>query len=225
MPCCPPPLGFGPRLRSFLRDYDALQSLALALIYLQIGCALIGSLGALFNGVLVINLVIGLFAVVAIESSSQRLGRTYAVLLFFAVVLDVAWFILFSHAIWTITPDEKYGQLFVFSLRLELWMQIIGFSIRFLSSFIWIQMYRLGASSSSPTYFEANREARNSFLSPRSDSVSVRRSSMADDILGGSIYDPSYYSSLFEDVPNNACNHQVLSSSGPFTLILFGEST
>jgi hypothetical protein len=44
--------------------------------------------------------VIGLFAVVAIESSSQRLGRTYAVLLFFAVVLDVAWFILFSHAIW-----------------------------------------------------------------------------------------------------------------------------
>ena len=66
----------------------------------QIVCALIGSLGALFNGVLVINLVIGLFAVVAIESSSQKLGRTYAVLLFFAVVLDVAWFILFSHAIW-----------------------------------------------------------------------------------------------------------------------------
>ncbi|XP_066396959.1 uncharacterized protein [Miscanthus floridulus] len=144
MPCCPPPLlGVGPRLRSFLRDYDALQSLALALIYLQIVCALIGSLGALFNGVLVINLVIGLFAVVAIESSSQRLGRAYAVLLFFAVVLDVAWFILFSHAIWTITPDEKYGQLFVFSLRLALWMQIIGFSVRFLSSFLWIQMYRV----------------------------------------------------------------------------------
>ncbi|CAL5066383.1 unnamed protein product [Urochloa decumbens] len=213
MPCCPPPLlGVGPRLRSFLRDYDALQSLALALIYLQIVCALIGSLGALFNGVLVINLVIGLFAVVAIESSSQRLGRTYAVLLFFAVVLDVAWFILFSHAIWNITPDEKYGQLFVFSLRLALWMQIIGFSVRFLSSFIWIQMYRLGASSSTPTYLDANHEVRNSFLSPRSDSV--RRSSMADDILGGSIYDPSYYSSLFEDVRNTACNHQVDKQSG-----------
>ncbi|CAN6165600.1 unnamed protein product [Urochloa humidicola] len=152
MPCCPPPLlVVGPRLRSFLRDYDALQSLALALIYLQIGCSLIGSLGALFNAVLVINLVIGLFAVVAIESSSQRLGRTYAVLLFFAVVLDVAWFILFSHAIWTITPDEK---------------------------------------------------------------CIVRRSSMADDILGGSIYDPSYYSSLFEDVRNNACNHQGDKQSG-----------
>ena len=110
----------------------------------------------------------------------------------------------------TITPDEKYGQLFVFSLRLALWMQIIGFSVRFLSSFIWIQMYRLGASSSSPTYFDANHEVRNSFLSPRSDSV--RRSSMADDILGGSIYDPSYYSSLFEDFRNNPCNHQVPSS-------------
>lgn len=37
MPCCPPLLlGVGPRLRSFLRDYDALQSLALALIYLQV---------------------------------------------------------------------------------------------------------------------------------------------------------------------------------------------
>uniref|UniRef100_A0A0E0LIL1 Uncharacterized protein n=1 Tax=Oryza punctata TaxID=4537 RepID=A0A0E0LIL1_ORYPU len=198
--CCPAALGIGPRLRSFLRDYDALQSLALALIYLQIGCALIGSLGALFNGVLVINLVIGLFAVVAIESSSQTLGRTYAVLLFFAIVLDVAWFILFSHAIWNITPEEKYGQLFVFSLKLALWMQIIGFSVR------------LGVSSSTPTYHEVNYDGRNSFLSPRSSSV--RRNSMADDILGGSIYDPAYYSSLFEDVRNNTCNHQGDKQSG-----------
>jgi hypothetical protein len=38
VPCwpCPPPLGLGSRLRSFLRDYDALQSLAVALIYLQV---------------------------------------------------------------------------------------------------------------------------------------------------------------------------------------------
>lgn len=76
-------------------------------VFSQIGCALIGSLGALFNGVLVINLVIGLFAVVAIESSSQTLGRTYAVLLFFAIVLDVAWFILFSHAIWYVFCNES----------------------------------------------------------------------------------------------------------------------
>ncbi|KAG8081145.1 hypothetical protein GUJ93_ZPchr0007g5048 [Zizania palustris] len=86
-------------------------------------------------------------------------------------------------------------------------MQIIGFSVRFLSSFICIQMYRLGVSSSTLTYHEANYDGRNSFLSPRSNSV--RRNSMADDILGGSIYDPAYYSSLFEDVRNNSCNHQV----------------
>lgn len=106
-----------------------------------------------------------------------------------------------------ITPEEKYGQLFVLSLKLALWMQIIGFSVRFLSSFIWIQMYRLGVSSSTPTYHEVNYDGRNSFLSPRSSSV--RRNSMADDILGGSIYDPAYYSSLFEDVRNNTCTHQV----------------
>ncbi|KAL5196710.1 hypothetical protein ABZP36_000222 [Zizania latifolia] len=111
-----------------------------------------------------------------------------------------------------ITPEEKYGQLFVFSLKLALWMQIIGFSVRFLSSFIWIQMYRLGVSSSTPTYHEANYDGRNSFLSPRSNSV--RRNSMADDILGGSIYDPAYYSSLFEDVRNNTCNHQGDKQSG-----------
>lgn len=111
-----------------------------------------------------------------------------------------------------ITPEEKYGQLFVLSLKLALWMQIIGFSVRFLSSFIWIQMYRLGVSSSTPTYHEVNYDGRNSFLSPRSSSV--RRNSMADDILGGSIYDPAYYSSLFEDVRNNTCTHQGDKQSG-----------
>ncbi|KAG6570308.1 hypothetical protein SDJN03_29223, partial [Cucurbita argyrosperma subsp. sororia] len=48
------------RLRPWLRDYVRLQSFALILIYIQIGCALIGSLGALL-----INLVIALFALVA----------------------------------------------------------------------------------------------------------------------------------------------------------------
>ncbi|RRT85030.1 hypothetical protein BHM03_00024079 [Ensete ventricosum] len=88
------------RIQSWLRDYDSLQSVAVVLIYIQIGCALIGSLGALYNGVLLINLVVALFAIVAIESSSQSLGRTYAVLLFFSILLDIAWFILFSHTIW-----------------------------------------------------------------------------------------------------------------------------
>lgn len=59
-----------------------------------------GSLGAIYNGILLINLAIALFALVAIESSSQKLGRTYAVLLFCAILLDISWFILFTYEIW-----------------------------------------------------------------------------------------------------------------------------
>ena len=42
------------------------------------------------------NLAISLFALVAIESGSQVLGRSYGVLLVCALLLDIAWFILFS---------------------------------------------------------------------------------------------------------------------------------
>lgn len=196
MPCYYSSLGS--QIRSWLRDYDRIQDLAVILIYIQIGCALIGSLGALFNGVLLINLVVALFALVAIESSSQSLGRTYAVLLFCAIILDIAWFVLFSRSIWNFAP-ETYGTFFVFSLRLALSMQIIGFSVRFLSSFLWIQMYRLGpASIDGSAYREADFDVRSSFLSPQAHEI-ARQNSNSDDFIGGAIYDPAYYSSLFED--------------------------
>ncbi|PKI71546.1 hypothetical protein CRG98_008063 [Punica granatum] len=92
----------GDLITQWIRDYDRLQSVAVILLYIQIACALVGSLGAQYNGVLLINLSIALFALVAIESSSQSLGRTYAVLLFCAILLDVSWFILFTHAIWCV---------------------------------------------------------------------------------------------------------------------------
>ncbi|KAJ6944769.1 hypothetical protein NC652_009958 [Populus alba x Populus x berolinensis] len=104
-------------------------NLALFLIYLQIGCSLIGSLGALYNGISLLNLAISLFALVAIESSSQRLCLTYAFLLFSSILLDIAWFILFSHPIWNVSSD-KYGMFFVFSVKLTLAMQIVGFTVR-----------------------------------------------------------------------------------------------
>ena len=63
---------------------------------------MIGSLGALYNGALLINLGIALFALVAIESRNQKLLRTYAVLLCCALPLDVSWFILFTHDIWSL---------------------------------------------------------------------------------------------------------------------------
>lgn len=167
---------------------------------------MIGSLGALYNGVLLINLAIALFALVAIESSSQSLGRTYAVLLFCAILLDIAWFILFTQEIWSISTGS-YGIFFIFSVRLTLAMQIIGFSVRLSSSFLWIQIYRLGVSyidSAAPR--EADFDLRNSFLSPVTPAAAAsvgRRCSESDDALGGSIYDPAYYSSLFEDGQDN----------------------
>lgn len=202
MPCSPTSLYS--RIRSWLRDYDRIQSLAVVLIYIQIGCAMIGSLGALFNGVLLINLVVALFALVAIESSSQSLGRAYAVLLICSILLDITWFILFSHTIWEYAP-EQYGQPFVFSIRLALSMQIVGFSVRISSSFLWIQIYRLGVSSvNTTTSREADFDVRNSFLNPSIHEITAE-SSNADDIISGSIYNPVYYSSLVEDAQDKGC--------------------
>ncbi|XP_022753505.1 uncharacterized protein LOC111301798 [Durio zibethinus] len=202
--CCSQNLRDG--IHACLRDYDRLQYVAVILIYIQIGCALIGSLGALYNGVLLINLAIALFALVAIESSSQSLGRTYAVLLFCAILLDISWFILFSHDIWNMSSEseENGGILFIFSVRLTLAMEIVGFCVRLWSSLLWIQIYRLGISyvDSAAVPRDPDFDLRNSFLSPATPSNSLLRQCShndSDDALGGAIYDPSYYSSLFED--------------------------
>ncbi|KAJ0249957.1 Transmembrane protein [Hirschfeldia incana] len=195
------------RIQPWLRDYVKLQSLAVFLIYIQIGCALIGSLGALYNGVLLINLAIALFALVAIESNSQSLGRTYAVLLFCALLLDISWFILFTEEIWSISAETN-GTFFIFSVKLTMAMEMIGFSVRLSSSLLWFQMYRLGASivdtSSLPS------DLRNSFLNPPTPAAIDRQcSGAAEEILGGSIYDPAYYTSLFEEAQSNLSSPKV----------------
>ncbi|XP_057420898.1 uncharacterized protein LOC130714934 [Lotus japonicus] len=200
------------RIQPWIRDYDRLQSFAVILIYIQIGCALIGSLGALYNGVSLINVAIALFALVAIESSSQSLGRTYAFLLFCAILLDISWFILFTHEIWNIS-EASYAAFFIFSVKLTLAMQIVGFIVRLFSSLLWIQIYRLGASYVDTASRVADFDLRNSFLSPVAPPV-VRQCSNSNEILGGSIYDPAYYSSLFEDGQENKytsgmCNNDI----------------
>ncbi|RID63804.1 hypothetical protein BRARA_E02775 [Brassica rapa] len=154
------------RIRNWLRDYVRLQSVVVILIYAQIGCAMIGSLGALYNGVLLINLAIALFALVAIESNSQSLGRTYAVLLFCAILLDISWLILFSSEIWNIS-SEMYKALYIFSVKLTMAMEIAGFVVRLSSSLLWFQIYRLGASivdTSLPR--RSDSDSQNSFVDP-----------------------------------------------------------
>lgn len=64
-------------------------------------------------------------------------------------------------------------------------------------------MYRLGVSYVDSTVSrEADFDLRNSFLNPTTPTI-VRQSSDSDEFLGGSIYDPAYYSSLFEDGHGN----------------------
>ena len=92
-------------------------------------------------------------------------------------------------------------------------MQVIGFTVRLSSSFLWIQIYRLGVSYADTTLTQAaDYDLRNSFLSPATPAT-VRQPSDSDDILGGSIYDPAYYSSLFEGQDNTTCSHGVGYSS------------
>ena len=100
-------------------------------------------------------------------------------------------------------------------------MQIIGFSVRLSSSLLWMQMYRLGASyMDNSVHRDTDVDLRNSFLSPTTPLI--RRPSGSDDVIGGSIYDPAYYSSLFEDGRENAVLCEVSSHHPNYTLPLLG---
>lgn len=154
-------------------------------------------MGALFNGILLVNMAVSLFALVAIETSSQILGRTYGILLICMIILDASWFFFFSGTIWNVSYNESYGPFFVFSLKLALWMQIIGFSIRIFSSLLWIQMYRLGASSWDNVSCHQTFYQRTS-LCPSTEDM-ARQSFMSDNILGGYARNASPYTPLFED--------------------------
>ncbi|XP_039064132.1 uncharacterized protein LOC120209135 [Hibiscus syriacus] len=217
-------------IQDCLRDYDRLLYVAVILIYIQIGCAMTGSLGALYNGVLLASLGIALFSLVAIESGSQSLGRAYAVLLFCAILLDISWFALFAHDIWNMSKEsngdgegegEGRGMLFTFSVRLTLAMEIVGCFVRLWSSLLWFQIYRLGVSYVSSGAEDPDFDLRNGFLSPSTPSDALlrqRSQNEFDEALGGAIYDPPYYSSLFEDRQqynrNSFLGHDGMGGSG-----------
>ncbi|CAH2053821.1 unnamed protein product [Thlaspi arvense] len=216
------------RIHTWLRDYVRLQSLVVILIYAQIGCSLIGSLGALYNGVLLINLAIALFALVAIESNSQSLGRTYAVLLFCAILLDISWLILFSKEIWNIS-SEMYQALHIFSVKLTMAMEIAGFIVRLSSSLLWFQIYRLGASIVDTSFPRlSDSDLRNSFLEPPllarqssrgpglrnsflEPSAIAKQRSRSDEILGDSIDELAYHNTPpLDDGQNNITSPKVI---------------
>lgn len=179
--------------------YDAVQTCAIVLLYLQVVCALVGSLGAVYTGIVLANLVLALFALIAIESGSQSLGRAYAGLLALSLLLDIVWFILFTDEIRHFWNETQLGKFGAFSVELMFWMQATGSGLRFLSSFLWCQMYRLGAiSGTSATAQPVDFDVRVSIL----DSYNLGNVRLGDDTeseaIGGSIYDPAAFSSLYE---------------------------
>nr|XP_024395188.1 uncharacterized protein LOC112291662 isoform X1 [Physcomitrium patens] len=178
--------------------YDAVQTCAVVLLYLQVACALVGSLGALYTGIVLANLALAFFALIAIESGSQSLGRAYAGLLGLSLILDVVWFCLFTNEIRHFWNETQVGKFGVFSLKLMFWMQATGSGLRFISSFLWCQMYRLGAISGTlaaqqPVDFDASTSILGAYSL---DDYSLRVDTEPD-MVGGSIYDRAAYSSLF----------------------------
>ncbi|KAL2650979.1 hypothetical protein R1flu_019107 [Riccia fluitans] len=193
--------------RTWFQNYDDIQTCAIVLLYLQVLCSLIGSLGASYTGVLVANFALALFALIAIESGSQTLGRAYAGLLALAVVIDIVWFILFTREIRQKEEGSTFGRFSIFSLKLVFWMQVIGFTLRFLSGFLWLQMYRLGvAADNSAMYQPVDFDGRIATfgLTQHEAASSSFSAAASDEVLGGSIYNPAAYARLlnqFADEP------------------------
>jgi hypothetical protein len=99
--------------------------------------------------------------------------------------------------LWDGTQLDKFG---TFSVKLMFWMQATGSGLRFLSSFLWCQMYRLGAISGTlATLQPVDFDARNSILgSYNLGNVRLGDDTFESEAIGGSIYDRAAFSSLFE---------------------------
>jgi len=70
----------------------------------------VGSLGAAYTGIVLANLALALFALIAIESGSQSLGRAYAGFLALALLLDIVWFILFTNEIRLVSTELFFSR-------------------------------------------------------------------------------------------------------------------
>ncbi|KAG6532812.1 hypothetical protein ZIOFF_006665 [Zingiber officinale] len=133
----------GSRIRSWLRDYDCLQFVAVVLIYIQ-------------NGV---------------GTDDVRRSNVHVAILDRLRSGGIAWRIVQ----WRFA-DQSGGT---------------SIPIRSLG--------QLGISTMDNTTYCADYNVRDSFVNPPTNEV-ARQTSNSDEILGGSVYDPTYYSSLFEDI-------------------------
>eukprot|EP00850_Spirogloea_muscicola_P009214 SM000051S17574 [mRNA] locus=s51:421835:422912:- [translate_table: standard] len=189
----------------WLEDCGDVQLAATKLLYAQLACEAAASAGPWYTGAAAADLAAALFALVALESGSQALGRTYAALLLPAtLLLDAAWLATFSRAAWhSHSGGGGDSWLEVLSLKVLLLAQAAGAALRLASALLWWQLYRLGASAGAPYALLdlENSGASGHLFTPDRGASSSRRHSLssAADVLGGSIYNPAAYAtSLFE---------------------------
>lgn len=136
-------------LFAWLGSYEDVQNAAITLLYMQVFIGLFGVVGPTFTGVIVADVVVALFGLVAVASGYQTLGRTYAGLLAVMLVLDAVWLTLFAPHIWSteLTSPWIDHPLVAAAVLAELLCHVITTALRLISTLLWMQMYRLGLSS------------------------------------------------------------------------------
>lgn len=95
------------------------------------------------------------------------------------------------------SKDSQVGKFGMFSIKLVFLMQATGCALRFVSSCLWIRIYRIGAATDTSSRYqpvEFSRRITNlGAFCPASASIAInaRSTSMSDALLGGAIYHPA----------------------------------
>lgn len=87
---------------------------------------------------------------------------------------------------------------------------MLGFSMRFISLFLWIQICRLGTSVTDETCVEADFDVESKQMDTSVKEVIKTQNpddddDYDDDVIGGLIYDQAYFCSLFDDAQDKEC--------------------
>ncbi|XP_024545651.1 uncharacterized protein LOC9648591 [Selaginella moellendorffii] len=198
----------------YIPGYDRVQSLAVILLYVQVisvPCISIHFPNFISSGVLLANLAIALFALVAIESGSHSLGRAYAALLVCAlhtspwrsgkfltcwIFLVFAWFAAFSFCSPVHLQPNQHREA---SDRKPM------ISIQSVSSSEKIDSLPIRGDRPS-SYYQRLVQPTAATSVESTPAFHSRQTSISDQILGGSIYDPTYYASLFRIQEKENCS-------------------